>query len=138
MTAWIVSQTDRFKAACNGAGLSNLVSMYAQHDIPSFMELFFNGNPPYGLMELYRKHSPISYIHQAKTPTLILHGAEDKRVPIAQAEEFYAGLKAAGVLSEFVKYPREGHIIQEPRHIIDMLKRQLEWFKRFLDFKQTI
>jgi dipeptidyl aminopeptidase/acylaminoacyl peptidase len=130
MTAWTVSQTDRFKAACMGAGLSNLVSMYAQNDIPSYLEFFFDDCSPYEDMELYRKHSPISYIHQAKTPTLILHGAEDKRVPVPQAEEFYAGLKKMGVKTEFIKYPREGHDIREPRHLLDLLRRQLEWFRR--------
>ena len=132
MTAWIVTQTDRFKAASNGAGLSNLVSMYAQNDIPSYMELFFEDSSPYQRTELYRKHSPISYIHQVKTPTLILHGVEDKRVPVPQAEEFYAGLKAMGVDVEFIKYPREGHGIGEPRHILDLLKRRLEWYKKYV------
>lgn len=132
MTAWIVTQTDRFKAACDGAGLSNLVSMYAQHDIPSFLQLYFENVPPYSQMEMYRRHSPISYIHQAKTPTLILHGAEDKRVPLPQGEEFYVGLKSIGVDVEFVKYPREGHNIEEPRHLLDLLKRQLEWYKKYI------
>jgi dipeptidyl aminopeptidase/acylaminoacyl peptidase len=132
MTAWIVTQTDRFRAACDGAGLSNLVSMYAQHDIPSFLQLYFENVPPYNQMEMYRRHSPISYIHQAKTPTLILHGAEDKRVPVPQAEEFYVGLKSVGVDVEFVKYPREGHNIEEPRHLLDLLKRQLEWYRKYI------
>jgi len=132
MTAWIVTQTDRFEAACKGAGLSNLVSMYAQNDIPSYLELFFEDSSPYQRLETYRKHSPISYIHQAKTPTLILHGGEDKRVPVPQAEEFYAGLKSIGVDVEFVKYPREGHGIGEPRHQLDLLKRQLAWYKKYV------
>ncbi|MFQ6039525.1 MAG: S9 family peptidase [Candidatus Poribacteria bacterium] len=132
MTAWIVTQTDRFKAASKGAGLSNLVSMYAQNDIPSYIKLFFEDSSPYQQLEMYRKHSPISYIHQVKTPTLILHGAEDKRVPAPQAEEFYAGLKAIGVDVEFVKYPREGHGIGEPRHQLDLLKRQLAWYKKYV------
>jgi len=132
MTAWIVTQTDRFKAACDGAGISNLVSMYAQHDIPSFLQLYFENVPPYNQMEMYRRHSPISYIHQARTPTLILHGAEDKRVPLPQAEEFYVGLKAVGIDVEFVKYPREGHSIVEPRHLLDLLKRQLAWYRRYM------
>jgi dipeptidyl aminopeptidase/acylaminoacyl peptidase len=132
MTAWIVTQTDRFKAACNGAGLSNLVSMYAQNDIPGYIRIFFKSSPPYQQLDMYRRHSPISYIHQAKTPTLILHGAEDKRVPVPQAEEFYAGLKAINVDTEFVKYPREGHGIQEPRHTLNLLKRQLAWYKKYI------
>ena len=132
MTAWTVTQTDRFKAAVTGAGLSNLVSMYAQNDIPSYLELFFEDDSPYQKLEMYRKHSPISYVRQAKTPTLILHGAEDKRVPVPQAEEFYAGLKAAGVDVEFVKYPREGHSIGEPRHLLDLLKRRMAWFRKYI------
>ena len=132
MTAWTVSQTDRFQAACMGAGLSNLVSMYAQNDIRRFMNIYFDDGSPYEEMQLYRDRSPISYIHQAKTPTLILHGAEDKRVPVPQAEEFYAGLKAIGVEVEFVKYPREGHGLGEPRHQMDRLKRQLAWYQEHL------
>ncbi len=132
MTAWIVTQTDRFKAASKGAGLSNLVSMYAQNDVPSYMELFFEDSPPYQRLEMYLGHSPISHIHQARTPTLILHGADDKRVPVPQAEEFYAGLKSVGVDTEFIKYPREGHGIGEPRHILDLLKRQLAWFRKYI------
>ena len=131
MTSWIITQTERFKAALNGCGVTNLVSMYGQTDIPSFMRLYFVDAPSQQL-ELYRKHSPISYIHRAKTPTLILHGAEDKRVPLPQAEEFYAGLKAIGVDVEFIKYPREGHGIGEPRHLLDSLKRQLAWYKKYV------
>ncbi len=131
MTSWIVTQTDRFKAAMNGCGVTNLVSMYGQTDIPAFMQLYFEDAPSRRL-ELYREHSPMSYIHQVKTPTLILHGAEDKRVPLPQAEEFYAGVKSVGVDAEFVKYPREGHGVGEPRHLIDRLKRQIDWYKKYI------
>jgi len=131
MTSWIVTQTDRFKAAMDGCGLSNLVSMYGQTDIPTFMRLYFEDAPSRNL-EQYREHSPMNYIHQVKTPTLIMHGAEDKRVPLPQAEEFYAGLKSMGVDVEFVKYPREGHGIGEPRHLIDRLKRQVAWYKKYI------
>ena len=130
MTSWVVTQTDRFKAAMVGCGVTNLVSMYGQTDIPTFMRLYFRDGPPQEL-ELYRAHSPMSYVRQAKTPTLIMHGIEDKRVPLPQGEEFYAALKAAGVETEFVKYPREGHGIGEPRHWMDVLKRQMAWFKKY-------
>jgi len=133
MTSWIITQTDRFKAAMNGCGVTNLVSMYGQTDIPSFMRLYFEDAPSQQL-ELYRKLSPMSYIHRVKTPTLILHGAEDKRVPLPQSEEFYAGLKAVGVEVEFVKYPREGHGIGEPRHWLDVLKRQLAWYEKYMNY----
>ena len=131
MTSWIITHTDRFKAACNVCGVINLVSFYAQTDIPSFMSLYFAG-PPSQSLELYRERSPISHVGRAQTPTLILHGEEDIRVPLPQSEEFYAGLKAAGVETVFVKYPREGHGIGEPRHQLDMLKRQLAWYKKYV------
>ena len=131
MTAWVITHTDRFKAACNVCGVINLVSFYAQTDIPSFVRLYFAGVPSQQL-ELYRERSPINYVHRAHTPTLILHGEEDIRVPLPQSEEFYAGLKAIGVETEFVKYPREGHGIGEPRHQLDMLKRQLAWYEEYV------
>ena len=131
MTTWMITHTDRFKAACNVCGVINLVSFYAQTDIPSFMSLYFAGPPSQGL-ELYRERSPINHVDSAQTPTLILHGEEDIRVPLPQSEEFYAGLKAAGVETVFVKYPREGHSIGEPRHQLDMLKRQLAWYNKYI------
>lgn len=131
MTGWIVTHTDRFKAACNVCGVINLVSFYAQTDIPSFMSLYFAG-PPSQRLELYRERSPISHVDCAHTPTLVLHGEEDIRVPLPQSEEFYSGLKANGVETVFVKYPREGHSIGEPRHQLDMLKRQLAWYKKYV------
>ena len=131
MTSWVITHTDRFKAACNVCGVINLVSFYAQTDIPSFMSLYFAG-PPSQSSELYRERSPISHVDRAQTPTLILHGEEDIRVPLPQSEEFYAGLKAVGVETVFVKYPREGHSIGEPRHQLDMLKRQLAWYNKYI------
>ena len=131
MTTWMITHTDRFKAACNVCGVINLVSFYAQTDIPSFMSLYFAG-PPSQSLELYRDRSPINHVDRTKTPTLILHGEEDIRVPLPQSEEFYAGLKAAGVETVFVKYPREGHSIGEPRHQLDMLKRQVAWYNKYV------
>ena len=131
MTSWIITHTDRFKAACNVCGVINLVSFYAQTDIPSFMSLYFAG-PPSQNLGLYRERSPINHVDRARTPTLLLHGEEDIRVPLPQSEEFYAGLKAAGVETVFVKYPREGHGIEEPRHQLDMLKRQLAWYNKYV------
>lgn len=131
MTGWVITHTDRFKAACNVCGVINLVSFYAQTDIPSFMSLYFAGPPSKGL-DLYRERSPINHVDRAQTPTLILHGEEDIRVPLPQSEEFYAGLKAVGVETLFVKYPREGHSIGEPRHQLDVLTRQLAWYNKYI------
>ncbi|MCZ6677296.1 MAG: S9 family peptidase [Candidatus Poribacteria bacterium] len=133
MTGWIVTHTDRFKAAIDICGVINMVSMYGQTDIPSFMRLYFGDGAPAEQLELYRERSPINYVDRVKTPTLILHGEEDIRVPLPQSEEFYAGLKAVSVDVEFVKYPREGHGIGEPRHRLDMLKRQVAWYKKYVN-----
>ena len=131
MTSWVVSQTTRFKAASMGAGLSNLISMYGTTDIPPFQEAYF-GARPWEDPELYLKHSAIRFVNQAKTPTLIQHGQEDRRVPISQGEEFYQALKDVGVPTEMVVYPRQPHGIQEPRLIKDALQRNLNWFNKWL------
>ncbi len=131
MTSWVVSQTARFKAASMGAGLSNLISMYGTTDIPQFSEAYF-GAKPWEDPELYLKHSAIRFVNQAKTPTLIQHGQEDRRVPISQGEEFYQALKDVGVPTEMVVYPRQPHGIQEPRLIKDTLQRNLNWFNKWL------
>ena len=132
MTAWIISQTDRFRAAMCGCGISNAFSMYGTTDIPRFMAMYFGEGSPAEQPELYRERSGLSYAASISTPTLILHGEEDERVPISQSEELYAALKAVGVETEFVRYPREGHSISEPRHRLDVLRRQVAWYRRHL------
>jgi dipeptidyl aminopeptidase/acylaminoacyl peptidase len=132
MTSWIVSQTTRFKAASMGAGLSNLISMYGTTDIPEFNEAYFGGSKPWEDPQGWLKHSAINFVGQAKTPTLIQHGQEDRRVPLSQGEEFYLALKKVGVPVEMVVYPRQPHGIQEPRLIKDALERNLHWFNKWL------
>jgi len=131
MTSWIVTQTDRFKAVSMGAGLSNLISMYGVTDIPEFSEAYFGG-PPWEDMQGYLRSSAMNFVQNAKTPTLIQHGQEDRRVPISQGEEFYRALTARGVPVEMVVYPRQPHGIQEPRLIKDSLERNLAWFNKWV------
>ncbi|HET9532584.1 MAG TPA: S9 family peptidase, partial [Blastocatellia bacterium] len=92
MTAWTLTQTNRFKAVMVGAGLTNMFSMYSTNDLQRTLEAYF-GAEPWNDLEIYNSRSAMSFIKQAKTPTLILHGAEDKRVPIGQAQELYMGLR---------------------------------------------
>ena len=132
MTAWVISQTDRFRAAMCGCGISNAFSMYGTTDIPRFMEMYFADGSPATQPRLYRERSGLSHTASITTPTLILHGEEDERVPISQSEELHALLKATGVETEFVRYPREGHAISEPRHRLDVLGRQVAWYRRHL------
>lgn len=132
MTAWTITQTDRFRAAVCQCGLTNLYSMFAQTDItPGFMELYFGGSP-YDDPELYHARSAMSHVNNVTTPTLLLHGDQDIRVPIAQSYELYWALKHRGVDTQFVIYPREPHSNVELFHQADLLQRVVEWFGRYL------
>jgi len=132
MTAWTVTQTDRFKAAVCQCGLTDLYSFHGQTDItPNFLQTYL-GTSPYDDPERYRAHSAMTYILQAKTPTLFLHGEQDVRVPIPQSYEMYWGLRHIGVETEFVIYPREGHGIAETPHVRDLYRRVLDWFAKYL------
>lgn len=136
MTAWTLTQTNRFKAVVVGAGLTDMYSMYATNDIPRTLDGYFGAEPWNDTTE-YRKRSAMTFIKNARTPTLILHGQADQRVPIGQAQELYAGLKKNGVPVQLVFYPREPHGLQEPRHQLDKMKREVEWIRRWTLREQT-
>lgn len=133
MTFWIDTQTDRFKAISPGAGLPDLYSMYSETDIHRYLRLFFNMKAPWDNVQEYWDHSPMKYVNNVKTPTMILHGQADTRVPIPQAEEFYRALTERHVPVEFVTYPRENHGFVEPRHIEDRYQRYLVFFGKYLN-----
>ena len=119
-------------APAPGAGLPDLYSMYSQTDIHNYIGLFFGSKAPWDNFDEYWNHSPMKYVDHVKTPTMILHGQADTRVPIAQAEEFYQALKERDVPVEFVTYPRENHGFTEPRHIEDRMDRYLVFFGKYL------
>jgi dipeptidyl aminopeptidase/acylaminoacyl peptidase len=131
MTSWVISQTNRFKAASVGAGITNVHSFYGQTDIPETLAAYFGGKP-WSDIETYKKSSAMFYATNVKTPTLIQHGEKDDRVPIPQAQELYIMLRETGVPVEFAVYPRQGHLIMEPKLQLDMLTRNLNWFNRWL------
>jgi dipeptidyl aminopeptidase/acylaminoacyl peptidase len=131
MTAWVITQTTRFKAAMVGAGLTNMWSMYGTNDIPSVLIAYFGGIPNKQTLPLYLDRSAMSHIDKVTTPTLILHGANDERVPVGQAYELYRGLKDRGKPTELVFYPREGHGIQEYFHQKDRLERIYGWVTKY-------
>ena len=131
MTFWTITQTNRFKAAIGHAGISDWYSFHGQSDIPGLMEYGFGGTP-WTAREMYEKWSPVRYADRVKTPLMITHGEHDRRVPIAQAEQYYRALRKRGVETVFIRYPREGHGIIEPNHQIDLVRRQLEWFDKHL------
>jgi dipeptidyl aminopeptidase/acylaminoacyl peptidase len=131
LTAWTITQTDIFRAAVMGAGLSNMVSDHGQGDIPSANLLYYPGQP-YDHIDSYWNSSPIRYVAAVRTPTLILHGDEDARVHPAQGMEFFRALKIRGVPVRFVRYPREKHGFEERAHQIDLMQRIIDWFEQHL------
>jgi dipeptidyl aminopeptidase/acylaminoacyl peptidase len=135
MTFWILTQTDRFKAVSPGAGLTNIYSMYSQNDIQRYLRWFYSDKAPWDATELYWDRSPMKYVNNVKTPTMIMHGQVDTRVPIAQAQEFYRALKERNVPVEFVVYPRENHGFTEPRHQMDRVQRYVRFFAKYLGVK---
>jgi dipeptidyl aminopeptidase/acylaminoacyl peptidase len=131
MTSWVVGQTTRFKAASAGAGVTNLVSFAGTTDIPSFIPNYFHGEF-WDRGDVWRKHSPISYVKSVKTPTLLQSGEADDRVPISQSYEYYNALKRLGVTTKFTVYPRQPHGFIEPRMTLDAAQANLDWFERFV------
>jgi dipeptidyl aminopeptidase/acylaminoacyl peptidase len=128
MTAWTITQTDRYRAASVGAGITNAISMYGTQDIPDFFESHFGDEKPWEDPKAYTSRSAVSFVANVKTPTLIQHGGEDHRVPVGQAQELYLALKKVGVETELVLYPRQGHGISEPKLLRDAMLRSFRWF----------
>jgi dipeptidyl aminopeptidase/acylaminoacyl peptidase len=131
MTEYTITRTTRFKAAVAEAGHSDLYSLYGTSYLRDGLRVT-SGESPYFKREWYEDHSPITFIKNCRTPTLLLHGEFDAGVPVGQAYEFYTGLRDAGVEAELVVYPRERHSIQEYSHRIDVQRRVLAWFDKHL------
>jgi dipeptidyl aminopeptidase/acylaminoacyl peptidase len=132
MAEWAITQTNDFKAAVSGAGLSNLISEYGSEEHPAYDEWFY-GVPyePDSLVK-FLNSSPFTQLKNAKTPTLILQGETDTTDPPDQSLELYRGLKHYGVETELVMYPREPHGLREEKHLLDRLNRILAWYDAHL------
>jgi dipeptidyl aminopeptidase/acylaminoacyl peptidase len=131
MTMWVVTQTNRFRAAVAGAGLANFLSYYGENGIDQWMIPYF-GATVYDDPAVYAKSSPITFIKNVKTPTLIVVGDRDGECPPPQSYEFWHALKTLGVETQFVIYPNEGHLFLNPAHSRDVIERALAWFNRHL------
>jgi dipeptidyl aminopeptidase/acylaminoacyl peptidase len=126
LTNWTITHTDRFKAAISGAGISNWVSFQGTADVRSVFDGYLGrvDEDP----DTHWRLSPIRYIANAKTPTLILYGEADERVPVTQGYELYEGLKSRDVETQLVAYPREPHGLAERKHQLDLLGRVIAWY----------
>ncbi len=135
MTNWIVSHTNRFKAAVTLRSLSNFISDDGTRDGAYGHEEYFKGII-FDDFDQYWDASPLKYARNVHTPTLILHSDNDFRVPIEQGEQWFRALQHYGVPSEIVFFPRENHNLTrtgEPKHLVESLNWQLYWFDRYLN-----
>jgi dipeptidyl aminopeptidase/acylaminoacyl peptidase len=131
MTMWALTQTDRFRAAVAGAGLSDWLSYYGTNNIDTWMIPYF-GASVYDDPQIYARSSPMSYIKNVHTPTLIVGGDRDAEVPITQSYEYWNALRRHGVKTEFVVYPDEGHHFFKRADQLDLASRIVEWFNGYL------
>ena len=132
MTEWAITHTNRFKAAVAEAGMSDFFSMYGT---PGGNREEWRGDfgaSPYEARSAYDVHSPITYVRACRTPTLLLHGQQDRNVPVGQAYEFHTALQDLGIDTNLVIYPSEGHSITDRSDRIDIQNRVLEWFNKYL------
>jgi dipeptidyl aminopeptidase/acylaminoacyl peptidase len=131
MTMWALTQTTRFRAAVSGAGLSDWLSYYGTNDIDTWMTPFF-GTSIYNDPAVYAKSSPINFIKQVKTPTLMVAGDRDAEVPVTQSYEYWHALRERGVPTQLVIYPGEGHLFSKVPDQADVTKRLVAWFDRWM------
>jgi dipeptidyl aminopeptidase/acylaminoacyl peptidase len=135
MTVWIIGHTDRFKAAVTQRCVSNIVSMGGSSDLNWIFQEVLDDKPPFEDLDKYWNHSPIKYIGNAKTPTLVIQSENDLRCPIEQGEQVFVALKTLGVDSEMVRFPGEFHGLSRngrtDRRIV-RLKHILRWFDKYL------
>jgi dipeptidyl aminopeptidase/acylaminoacyl peptidase len=131
ISAFLTTSSDRFAAISVGAGISNWATYYYNTDITHFT-LNYLGDDPIADPEIYRKTSPMSYIKNAKTPTLIQHGEFDRRVPIPNAYELRQGLEDRDVPVEMVVYKGYGHGISKPKSVRAVMEHNLAWFNHHL------
>jgi dipeptidyl aminopeptidase/acylaminoacyl peptidase len=131
MTMWTVTQTNRFRGAVAGAGIANWQSYYGQNLIDQWMIPFF-GSSVYDDPSVYEKSSPIHYIKNVKTPTLVIVGERDAECPSSQSYEFWHALKTLGVPTQLVVYSGEGHLFLKPENHNDRMDRTVGWFDKYL------
>ncbi len=133
MTNKIVTFTDRFKAASSGAGAVNWMGMYAQSDVRTYRTPWFGGTPwqKDAPIDVYWDNSPLKDIHKVTTPTLVVVGESDPRVPLPQSVEMYRAMRTNGVPTHLYVAPREPHGWQELQHRLFKINVELEWFAKY-------
>lgn len=131
MTMWALTQSERFKAAVAGAGLSDWLSYYGTNNIDTWMLPYF-GASMYDDPKVYERSSPLTFIKRVRAPTLLVSGDRDAEVPISQSYEYWNALRRHGVKTEFVVYPDEGHFFFKRADQADVAARLVAWFNTYL------
>ncbi|RXG15972.1 dipeptidyl aminopeptidase/acylaminoacyl peptidase [Leeuwenhoekiella aestuarii] len=131
ISAFLATNSDRFKAISVGAGISDWMTYYVSTDVHPFTRQYLKATP-WSNREIYEKTSPITNIENASTPTLIQHGEFDTRVPIANAYELSQGLKDVGVESELIIYKGFGHGINKPKEKLAAMWHNWNWFAKYI------
>jgi dipeptidyl aminopeptidase/acylaminoacyl peptidase len=134
---WILTHTDRFKAISTGAGTMNWISMYAESDMQRVRQWYMGDKLPYDDFDHWFAQSPLKYIKNAKTPTMIHVVQGDPRVPRPQSEELHMALKRLGVPTEFFVYPGNSHGIPEPRDQYTKAMAEFAWMEHWVRGKDT-
>ena len=131
LSAWLVTQTNIFKAAIPTAAIINLISYNYMTYYNQYEQMEWGIFPHQGnLMDTLWQRSALRYVAQVHTPVMLMHGENDNDVPIAEAEQFYIALKDVGLETVMVRYPREGHGLREPKHQVDSIDRSIAWYEK--------
>jgi dipeptidyl aminopeptidase/acylaminoacyl peptidase len=135
MTNWIIGHTTRFKAAVTQRSVSNFISMYGSSDFNWAFQYELGDQPPWENFENYWRQSPLKYMGNVMTPTLVIHSEQDLRCAIEQGEQIFVALKKLGVDTEMVRFPEEPHGLSRGGRTdrrVERLKHILRWFDRYL------
>jgi dipeptidyl aminopeptidase/acylaminoacyl peptidase len=127
MSAWAITQSTRFKAAVPRAGIYDWRAFHGKTYLNGWEVVHYGGREPWDVLDVWEKFSPINYVRNVETPTLIVHGELDLTCPVEGAYAFYRALKELGVETELIVYPRAGHGINERKHKLDQKNRSAKW-----------
>jgi dipeptidyl aminopeptidase/acylaminoacyl peptidase len=129
LSAWLITQTGMFKAAIPTAAITNIISYNYMTYYNQYEQMEWGAFPHQGnLMDVLWERSALKHIANVHTPTMMVHGENDPDVPIAEAEQFYIGLRDVGADAIMVRYPREGHGVRESGHTVDFIDRSIRWY----------
>src|SRR5438445_4437536 len=131
LSAWLITQTNMFKAAIPIAAITNLISYNYMTYYNQYEQMEWGIFPHQGnLMDTLLQRSALRHVANAHTPTLLMHGENDNDVPIAEAEQYYIALRDVGTEAVMVRYPREGHGVRESKHVVDSIDRSIAWYEK--------